>query len=230
MIEKPKAFLFDLNGTMIDDMEYHLNVWFDVLNNDLNAGLSREAVKSQMYGKNNEVLDRVFGKGRFSPEEVARLSHKKEVRYQELYKPHLSLLPGLQDFLKRARELNIQMAIGSAAIPFNIDFVLDNLNIRHYFNAVVSADSVTESKPHPETFLLAAQKVNVAPEDCIVFEDVPKGAECAMNAGMKCVVITSTHQEEEFGKYPNVLFFVKDYTDPRLAGLLMETVARYSIH
>jgi len=224
MNDRPKAFLFDLNGTMIDDMEFHLKVWYDVLNNDLNAGLSREVVKSHMYGKNNEVLDRIFGKGKFSQEEVARLSWEKEVRYQEMYKPHLSLLPGLDDFLKRSAELNISMAIGSAAIPFNIDFVLDNLNIRHYFKAVVSADSVAHSKPHPETFLLAAKKVNVAPEDCIVFEDVPKGAECALNAGMKCVVITSTHHEEEFQKYPNVLFFVKDYTDPRLAGLLMEPV------
>src|SRR6478735_5020096 len=107
MKDRPKAFLFDLNGTMIDDMEYHLKVWFDVLNNDLNAGLSKEAVKSEMYGKNNEVLDRVFGKGRFSPEEVARLSWAKEVRYQEMYKPHLSLLPGLDDFLKRSQDLNI---------------------------------------------------------------------------------------------------------------------------
>src|SRR5687767_11323011 len=98
MNSKPKAFLFDLNGTMIDDMEYHLTVWYDILNNDLNAGLTREAVKHQMYGKNHEVLDRIFGEGHFTVEEADRVSRKKEVQYQELYRPHLTLLPGLSDF------------------------------------------------------------------------------------------------------------------------------------
>ncbi len=57
-----KAFLFDLNGTMIDDMEFHGKAWFDILNNDLGANLSWEAVKKEMYGKNPELLERVFGK------------------------------------------------------------------------------------------------------------------------------------------------------------------------
>src|SRR5882762_1371656 len=104
------------------------------------------------------------------------------------------------------------MAIGSAAIPFNIDFVLDNLNIRHYFKAIVSADDVVLSKPHPETYLKAAELLNVIPTDCIVFEDVPKGAEAAANAGMKAVVITTTHQPEEFDKLQNVLHFSDDFT------------------
>ncbi len=85
-----------------------------------------------------------------------RLSYEKEKRYQEEYLPYLELLPGLHDFLENAYQKDIPMAIGSAAIPFNIDFVLDNLNIRKYFKAIVSADDVELSKPHPETFLKAA--------------------------------------------------------------------------
>ena len=57
-----KAFLFDLNGTMIDDMEYHVKAWYDILNNDLRANLSLPQVREQMYGKNSELLVRVFGK------------------------------------------------------------------------------------------------------------------------------------------------------------------------
>jgi beta-phosphoglucomutase len=214
-----KAFLFDLNGTMIDDMEYHLNVWYDILNNDLNAGLSREVVKSHMYGKNEELLSRIFGAGHFSREEVEVLSRRKEERYQKLYRPHLKLLPGLADFLQTAKTNGIPMAIGSAAIPFNIDFVLDELNIRHYFNAVVSAADVIESKPHPETYLQAASLLKMTPPACIVFEDAPKGVEAALNAGMQSVVITSMHEPSEFN-YPNILMFVQDYTDPRLAELV----------
>ena len=90
------------------------------------------------------------------------------------------------------------MAIGSAAIPFNIDFVLDHLDIRKYFSAIVSADDVKISKPDPETFLRAADLLNVKPSDCLVFEDAPKGVEAARRAGMNCVVLTTMHNRNEF--------------------------------
>lgn len=215
-----KSFLFDLNGTMIDDMEFHLKVWHETLNSELGANLSWQEVRSHMYGKNQEVLIRIFGPQRFTSEEADAISYQKEVKYQALYKPHLSLLPGLFDFMKLAQLNKINMAIGSAASLFNIDFVLDNLNIRQYFDCIVSADDVVNSKPHPETYLKGARLLGVEPSSCIVFEDAPKGVESARNAGMPCVVITSMHQEVEFNEYDNILMFVKDYTDPRLLKLL----------
>lgn len=216
---KPKALLFDLNGTMIDDMGFHQEVWTRILNDDLKAGLSHEEVKQQLFGKNNELLDRVFGHGAFDEEQVKEISKKKEELYQELYRPHLKLISGLENLIEKAYREGISMAIGSAALPFNIGFVIDNLLIRHYFRTIVSADDVTESKPNPEVFLKAAQQLGVSPEDCIVFEDVPKGAEAALNAGMKVIIVTTTHTPEEFEKYPNVLFFISDYNDPRLNDL-----------
>ncbi|MGV3585933.1 MAG: HAD family hydrolase [Adhaeribacter sp.] len=216
----PQALIFDLNGTMIDDMHFHAKAWFQILNNDLGAALTWDEVKVQMYGKNSEVLDRIFGKGKFTVEQVQELSVEKERRYQKEYFPHLQLISGLADFLENAQQAGIKMAIGSAAIPFNIDFVLDNLNIRHYFEAIVSADDVTDSKPDPETFLKAAQLLGVKPANCVVFEDAPKGVEAAQNAGMACVVLTTAHQKEEFSQYTNILRFVPDYTDPFIAELL----------
>lgn len=112
------------------------------------------------------------------------------------------------------------MAIASAAIPFNIDFVVDNLDIRKYLKAIISADDVEISKPHPETFLKAAEAVGAKPADCIVFEDAPKGVEATKNAGMKCVVLTTAHVEEDFAAYDNLLFFAKDYLDERVLELL----------
>lgn len=214
-----KGFLFDLNGTMVDDMSYHLDVWYEVLTKDLGASLTKAEAKVQMYGKNRELLDRVFGADKFTDAEVERISMQKEERYQQVYRPHLALIAGLEAFLERAKEAGIQQAIGSAAIPFNIDFVIDNLNLRRYFGAVVSADDVVVSKPDPEVFLKAAALLGVSPQACVVFEDAPKGVEAALRAGMDCVVLTTVHGEAEFKQYPNVLWFVKDYTDPRLAGL-----------
>src|ERR1700761_848703 len=132
----PMAFIFDLNGTMIDDMTYHLDVWYDVLVTDFGVKMTRDEVKHHMYGKSPEVLLRIFGNDRFTKEQLDKISLNKEKRYQQLYRPHLDLIPGLFAFLELAFEKKIKMAIGSAAIPFNIDFVLDNLKIRHYFEAI----------------------------------------------------------------------------------------------
>jgi len=208
-----KAFIFDLNGTMIDDMTYHTKAWQTLLNDELGGNFTWEEVKPQMYGKNPEVLIRMFGPDRFTLDEMNRLSLEKEKKYQVEFLPHLTLLPGLHEFLEKAYQKGIPMAIGSAAIPFNIDFVLDNLNIRHYFKAIVSADDVELSKPHPETYLKAAALLGVSPTDCIVFEDVPKGAEAAANAGMKAVVLTTTHVQHEFDYLQNILCFAKDFKD-----------------
>ncbi|MET0298281.1 MAG: beta-phosphoglucomutase family hydrolase [Flavitalea sp.] len=215
-----KAFLFDLNGTVIDDMHYHNQAWFDILTGDLKAELTWEQVKKEMYGKNSELMIRIFGPDRFTAKEMDELGMIKEKRYQEVYKPLLKVIDGLDQYLEDADKAGIKMAIGSAAIPFNIDFVLDNLSLRKYFPVVVSADDVVLSKPHPETFVKCAEGLGVDPKDCIVFEDAPKGVEAAANAGMKAVVIMSAHEEADFKQYDNVLFFIRDYTDERLKGLL----------
>jgi beta-phosphoglucomutase family hydrolase len=217
-----KAILFDLNGTMIDDMRFHTEAWFEILNNDLKANLTVDEVKKEMYGKNSEVLVRVFGEGKFTEDEMNSLSIEKEKRYQKAFLPELKLINGLDNFLKEAESKQIKMAIASAAIPFNIDFVLDNLHLRNLFGAIVSADDVTTSKPHPETFLKAAHLLGVRAEECVVFEDAPKGVEAAENAGMKTVVLTTMHEKEEFSQYRNVVAFVKDYTDPFFTTLLNE--------
>lgn len=206
-----KAFLFDMNGTMIDDMHYHIKAWHRILN-ELGASISLERMKKECYGKNHELLERMFP-GRYSYEEKDRMSYEKEKQYQAEFSPELKLISGLETFLKKAHGSGIKTAIGSAAIMFNIDFVLDGLEIRPYIDAIVSADDVSHSKPHPETFLKCAEALDVKPEDCLVFEDSPKGAESAHMAGMDCLVITTMHRPEEFEAIPDVVKFIEDYNE-----------------
>lgn len=205
---------------MIDDMGYHIKTWQGILNS-LGANISREEMKEECYGKNEEILERIFP-GRFSTQEKKKMSFEKEVAYQKEYRPELELIKGLPGFLEVIEKNDIQMAIGSAAIMFNIDFVLDGLNIRHYFNAIVSADDVSFSKPHPETYLNCASLLDEDPNNCIVFEDSPKGVEAAANAGMRVVVLTTMHTKEEFNKYNNIICFAEDYTDQQLYILLQK--------
>jgi beta-phosphoglucomutase-like phosphatase (HAD superfamily) len=214
-----KAFLFDLNGTIVDDMSYHEKVWYDLLNNELAANMTWPEVKSNMYGTNIELFERIFGKGKFALDEMKALSMHKEILYQKEFLPHLKLIDGLSGFFEKSFQQNIPMAIGSAAIPFNIDFVIDNLHIHHYFKTIVSADDVILSKPNPETYLKCADQLKVNYADCIVFEDSPKGVEAAARAGMKAVAISTYHPPKDFEHLNNILFFIKDYTDKNLEQL-----------
>jgi len=215
-----KAFLFDLNGTIIDDMEFHARAWYNILVNQLGAKLTWEQVKKEMYGKNEELLIRIFGKDHFTKAQMDEMSFEKERGYQKEFTPHLKLINGLGHFFEKAYEAEIPMAIGSAAIMFNIDYILDGLNLRSYFSTIVSANDVVISKPDPETFLKCADGLQMSYENCIVFEDSPKGVESALRAGMKAVVIKTYHEIYEFEHLPNVLFFIDDYTDERLNDLL----------
>ena len=214
------AFLFDLNGTIIDDMEFHTRAWYEILVNQLGARLTWEEVKKEMYGKNEELLIRIFGKDHFTKAQMTEMSFEKERGYQREFTPHLKLINGLDTFFEKAHAATIPMAIGSAAIMFNIDYILDGLHLRHYFSTIVSADDVIVSKPDPETFIKCADGLGVSYQNCIVFEDSPKGVEAAHKAGMKAVVIKTYHQVHEFNHLPNVLFFIDDYNDERLISLL----------
>src|SRR5436309_8807269 len=110
------CFLFDLNGTMINDMQYHIGSWHRILN-ELGANISMERMKEECYGKNHELLERIFP-GRFSEEEKNKMSMAKEKEYQDSFRPYLKLIPGLDEFLRIAHAAKIPMAIGSAAIMF----------------------------------------------------------------------------------------------------------------
>jgi beta-phosphoglucomutase len=223
MQQNPKnysALLFDLNGTIIDDMHYHINAWHRILN-ELGATISLERTKEECYGKNHELLERIFP-GIYTIEEKDRMSIEKERAYQDAFRPQLKSIEGFDAFLQEAHERGIKIAIGSAAITFNIDFVLDGLGIRPLVEVVVSADDVMHSKPHPETFLKCAETLQLDPAECLVFEDAPKGVEAAQNAGMDCMVITTMHTPGEFSFYNNIIGFIDNYKDPQLTRLLWQ--------
>ncbi len=214
-----KAFIFDLNGTMINDMHYHETAWYDVFVNHLKAPLTLEEVRLQLYGKADEIFDRIFGAGRFTKDEIDEITLRKEARYREEFLPHLKLIDGLEIILDKANSAGVALAIGTAAPVLNVDYVLDNLNLRNYFPVIIGPEDVAESKPHPEVFLRAAEELRVLPEQCIVFEDSPRGIEAAARAGMKAIGITSYHTANEL-KNKNVLFTIEDYRDARLDLLL----------
>ena len=206
-----QAIIFDMDGTMVDNMMLHHRCWQKTLAG-YGLDMTMEEVVAKCHGKNIEIIERLFP-GKYTLEERERISFEKESVYREIFLPQLKLINGLPDLLETAKNAGIPMGIGTAAPPGNVNFVLDNLGIRHYFKSVVDADGVTKGKPEPDVFFKVADELGVAYANCLVFEDSPTGARTALNAGMKAIILTTTHQAEEFAAIPSVLRCVTDFTE-----------------
>jgi HAD superfamily hydrolase (TIGR01509 family) len=173
---------------------------------------SLSEIIEHFHGKNLEILERLFGE-KYSDEERLRISNDKEKLYREIYLPELKLIDGLHDLLSTAYENDIPMGIGTAAQYANVNMVLDRLNIRNYFDAIVADVDVEKGKPDPEVFHKVAAKLGVNFENCLVFEDSPIGAKTAQNAGMKAIMITSTHKAHEFADNEAIIKCINDYNE-----------------
>ncbi|MCK6691948.1 MAG: HAD family phosphatase [Thermoanaerobaculia bacterium] len=205
-----QGFIFDMDGTMVDNMMVHHRAWqLKLAENGLE--LTLEEVKASIHGINEEIIERLFGE-RFGPEDRRRIAWEKEAAYRDIFLPDLKLIEGLDNFLRAAHRLGIPMGIGTAAPRENVDFVLDNLGLRPLFRAVFDAKMVDKGKPDPEVFLKVAERLELKPENCLVFEDSPTGAEASRRAGMASVIVTTTHAPEEFARFDNVLRIISDFS------------------
>lgn len=198
-----------MDGTMVDNMMTHHRGWQMTLRH-YGLDMTLEEVIATCHGKNVEIIERLFP-GRFTLAEREQISFEKESWYRSIFLPELKLVAGLPEFLEAAHIAGIPMGIGTAAPKANLDFVLDNLNIRRYFKTVLHADDVDKGKPAPDVFFKAAANLGVEPGACLVFEDSPTGARTALNAGMKAIILTTTHHADEFADIPSVVRCVPDF-------------------
>jgi len=204
-----KAVIFDMDGTMVNNMMIHHKAWQKKLAEN-GLPLSLEEVKENIHGVNHEILKRLFG-NRFTYEERIRISNEKEAVYREIFASNLKLIEGLPEYLNKLKNENVLMGLASAAPVENVDFVLDGLNLRSYFQVILHAGDVTKGKPDPEIYLKTCKLLAVDPDDCVVFEDSPTGAMSASSAGCRVVVITTTHQKHEFVDIPGIERFLDDF-------------------
>lgn len=204
-----KALIFDMDGTIIDNMMVHHRAWQQLLG-ELGYSWTLEEIKARVWGKNEEIFERLFP-GKFSPEQVVELTDRKERRYVEIYRPDIAMLAGLEKLLEDARATGVRLGIATAAPKICVDFVRDALSLENYFDTIVDAQQVSRGKPHPEGFLLAAECLGVSPEECVVFEDAPVGVEASQAAGMRTYVVLTTHTQDEFSRFDNVQGFIRDF-------------------
>lgn len=210
------ALLFDLDGTIINNMTFHHLAWQELLA-ELGHTWTLDRVQAEIWGKNQDIFHRIFP-GRYTVDEVAELALRKELRYIDCYRPHIRMIEGLEKLLDKAMRAGLRLAVATAAPTVCVDFVFEALSLSKYFSHVVHADLVKRSKPDPETFLTAAALVEVTPSRCLVFEDAPVGARAAHAAGMDSIILLTTHSQEEFADFSTVRGFVTDYADLEISA------------
>ncbi len=207
---KQFAFIFDMDGTLVDNMQFHTIAWQKMLDeNGITANANDFLVKTA--GKTNrEIIPMIFPNA--TDEEISKLAERKESFYRESFLPHRKTVAGAIEFLIESRRLGIKMAVATAAPVANMEFILDGLDLRKFFDAITTAEDVKNGKPDPEVFLVSAQKLGVSPANSIVFEDAIGGFEAAHRAGMKSVGIATVNSIEDMLKLDSVVEAQNDFS------------------
>src|SRR5215212_1731947 len=165
---RKRAALWDVDGTLIDSREYHWLSWQGAL-----AGEGFDVTPEQFadsFGRRNDEILRCYFPS-YSPGDITRVGEAKEVAYRRLVRERgIDLLPGVRRWLDRLRGEGWQQAVASSAPRANLEVIVGALGLDGYFAAVASAEDVTEGKPDPQVFLVAAAKLGVEPGACVFIE------------------------------------------------------------
>lgn len=193
-----KATIFDLDGVIVSTDACHYRAWkrmadeesiyFDFGINERLRGVSRM-----------ESLDIILERAEYeyTEDEKKVLADRKNGYYRELINELTpsDILPGVMELLAALKEDGIKIAIGSSSK--NTPLILKRINLSNYFEIVVDGSDIKNSKPDPEVFLLAAQRLGVKPENCLVIEDADAGVEAAAAAGMKVLAVGSASNNKK---------------------------------
>lgn len=185
-----KACIFDLDGVVVDTAKYHYLAW-KRLANELGFEFTEqhnERLKGVSRMRSLEILLEVGGLS-FPFDQMEMMAAKKNDWYVEFIKKMTpdEILPGAKELLEELRAYGIKLSLGSASK--NSPLILERIGLNNHFDVIVDGNSVSVAKPAPDIFLTAAQKLGVAPEECVVFEDAEAGIEAAINAKMRTVGI-----------------------------------------
>ncbi len=208
--DQQRAFIFDMDGTIVDNMSFHTRAWVTFFANH-GQDVDVERFFRDTAGRQGHEIIRTYLGDHLSDVETDALIREKESVYRALYQAHQAPVKGFEALLAHAKSRRIALVVGTAAPSENIAFTLDGLDLRRHFDAIVGAADVKRGKPHPDVFLMAAKRVGALPENCIVFEDAPLGVEAARRAGMRAVVLTTTLPASAFAEFDNVICIAPDF-------------------
>lgn len=199
----PRAVIWDMDGVICDSGACHYQAWNKVMARW--GVMVTEEVFRGGFGRRTDAFIRSLVGKEVSPAEIQKIALLKERFFRSIVRGHLEPLPGVVPLLNSLHKAGYRMALASSAPRANISLTLRELDITGCFEAVVSGDDVTDGKPSPQIFLMAARKLGVAPANCLVIEDAVVGITAARRAGMFCLAVTNTFPAGRLGAADRVV-------------------------
>ncbi len=187
-----KAILFDHDGTIVDSEQAHFEMWRDVLR-EYGVELSHEEYTNQYAGiptTSNAVT--IVENHTINATPAQLVQAKAEATNQYLSKQAFPLMDGAFDSIRYFYERGYHIGIVTGAGREGVDVTLKDHGFDKYVSIVVSGDDVTNSKPAPDCYLLAAEKLCIEPSECLALEDTYNGSLAAIGAGIKCVGVSAS--------------------------------------
>jgi beta-phosphoglucomutase family hydrolase len=204
-----KAVIFDMDGTMIDNKDYHTKAWQIFLKKH-GINLTQEEFDKRLAGKRNEPILKDLFQGKLTSEEIQKYAYEKEKLYRKLYGDFVKEVDGLKKLLEQIKELGKKIGVATNSPKENLEFIFDNLNLHNFFDATVWDEHISRGKPNPEIYLHIAKVLKVLPESCVVFEDTVTGVKAGKAANMKVVALLTGHSKEVLKEAD---YFINNFTE-----------------
>lgn len=202
---KEKGIIFDFNGTLFWDSQKHYDAWIETSRKLRGTPFDDYEMVHHMFGRRNaEIIEYALGY-KPSDEEIRKIAEEKELIYLDMCKKdpeNTKLASGVEEFLDYLCENKIPHTIATMSEKINVDFYIDVFNLAKWFDLdkIVYSDGTIPGKQAPDIYEIAAKKINVAPEDCIVFEDAISGIKAATSAGVKRIIAVASKEPVDFYK------------------------------
>lgn len=189
------GIIFDLDGVLVDSVPLHFKAWgrmFSEYGYEFDESIYRRKVdgRPRLDGVRNILTD-------VSDDIIQEASDLKQCYYLEMLEAgHLKTFPSTKPFVTELREHGVKMATASSSV--NAKVILESIGLLKDFEVVVTADDISDGKPHPEIFLTAAERLGLSPNECLVLEDAESGVNAAKSGGFYCVGIDRHNQPSYF--------------------------------
>lgn len=208
------AVIFDMDGVICDTNPYHALAFKELFKRH-NIQANEEEFKQHMYGKHNSYIFQHFLK-KLTKSEIVVMEQEKEALFRELYLKNVESIDGFTDFLTMLKLNNIKTAIATSAMKANLKMIATKLELYDKMDSILYSERIIHHKPHPEIYLKTAGILNIAPKNCLVFEDSHSGASAGLAAGMNVCAVLSTHTKEEL---PTCNAYIKNFKNLTLSAI-----------
>jgi HAD superfamily hydrolase (TIGR01509 family) len=189
------AILFDFNGVIIDDERQHCDALIETLG-EYGYALDRETYYRDYLGfDDRECFRFTFARLGRPTDEAALVEaiERKHAHYARALQGDMRLVPGAAEFIEAAAFDGLQLAVVSGALRREIELVLDLAGLRPHFAEIVAAEDVTACKPDPQGYVRAREALAIGAHRCVVIEDSLPGLAAARAAGLRCAMLTTSH-------------------------------------